>query len=90
VARGYRRVLIEERFVGPRVGMMDVFQLASTMSDRARGLFEAVAYVDVNAEGDGNIKFAEDVVVNRGLRARMFRSVDEAVKWILASPGEGE
>jgi hypothetical protein len=30
------------------------------------------------------------VVVNRGLRARMFRSVDEAVKWILASPGEGE
>jgi hypothetical protein len=82
MARGYRRLLIEERFLGPRIGMTDVFQLASTTSDRARGFFEAVAYVDVNAENDRNVKFAEDVVVNRGLQARMFRTVAEAEEWL--------
>jgi hypothetical protein len=81
-ARGCRRVLIEERLDGPRLGTVDVYDLASGMSDRALGLFEAIAYVDVNAESDRNIKFGENVVVNRGLQAKMFRSVEDAAKWL--------
>jgi hypothetical protein len=81
-ARGDRRVLVEERFDGPRLGMVDVFDLASAVSDRARGLFDAIAYVDVNAENDLNAKFGENVAVNRGLRVRVFRKVDDAVEWL--------
>ena len=81
-ARGYCNVLIEERLVGPRLGMYDIFQLASTMGERARGAVEAVAYVDVNAETDRSTKFAEDVVVNRGLKARMSGSVEDAAEWL--------
>ena len=81
-SRGYRRVLIEERFVGPRIGMLDVFDLATWVSDSARGLFEAIAYVDVYAENDQNIRFAENVAVNRGLRARAFRTVEDAAEWL--------
>lgn len=81
-ARGDRRVLIEERLVGPRLGMVDVFDLASAVSERARGLFEAIAYVDVNAENDLNAKFGENVAVNRGLRVRVFRKVEDAAEWL--------
>ena len=80
--RGDRRVLVEERFVGPRLGMVDIFDLASTISDRARGLFEAIAYVDINAENDLNAKFGENVAVNRGLRVRVFRTVEDAASWL--------
>ena len=81
-ARGDRRVLIEERLVGPRLGMVDVFDLASAVSERARGLFEAIAYVDINAENDLNIKFGENVAVNRGLRVRVFRKIEDAAEWL--------
>ena len=81
-ARGDRRVLVEERFVGPRLGMVDIFDLASSISDRARGLFEAIAYVDINAESDLNAKFGENVAVNRGLRVRVFRTVEDAASWL--------
>ena len=80
--RGDRRVLVEERFVGPRLGMVDIFDLASAISERARGLFEAIAYVDINAENDLNAKFGENVAVNRGLRVRVFRTVEDAASWL--------
>jgi hypothetical protein len=47
--QGCFRVLIEERLEGPRLGTMDVFQIAADGSSRAHGTFEAIAYVDVNA-----------------------------------------
>jgi len=81
-ARGDRRLLVEERLEGPRLGMVDVFDLVSAISDRARGLFEAIAYVDTNAENDLNAKFGENVAVNRGLRVRVFRKVEEAAEWL--------
>jgi hypothetical protein len=77
-ARGDRRVLVEERFVGPRLGMVDIFDLASAISESARGLFEAIAYVD----NDLNAKFGENVAVNRGLRVRVFRTIDDAASWL--------
>jgi len=81
-ARGCPRVLIEERLEGPRLNTMSVFQLASEGTIRTRGFFEAIAYVDVNAEGD-LMEFAETVAVNRGLPVVVFSSVSEAEKWLL-------
>lgn len=82
MARRTYRVLIEERLEGPRLGTMDVYQIAAEGADRARGLFEAIAYVDANARGD-QMKFAETVAVNRGLPVTVFASVDEARNWLL-------
>src|SRR5256885_10511937 len=80
-ARGYRRVLIEERLDGPRLGTTEVFQIASEGSQRARGTLEAIAYVDINAN-TGSMQFAENVAVNRGLPVAVFSTVAEAEKWI--------
>jgi len=81
-ARDCFRVLIEERLEGPRLSTVSVFQVAAGGSSRATGQFKAVAYVDVNAEGE-LMKFAENVAFNRGLPVRVFRSVSEAEKWLL-------
>jgi hypothetical protein len=82
------RVLIEERLEGPRLSTMGVFEIASEGSKRAFGQFRAIAYVDVNAEGD-LMKFAEDVAVNRGLPLTVFSSVSEARKWLLGKDRGG-
>jgi hypothetical protein len=76
------RILIEERLEGPRLSTVGVFQVAAESSSRSTGQFKAIAYVDVNAEGD-LMKFAENVAFNRGLPVRVFPSVSEAEKWLL-------
>jgi hypothetical protein len=81
-ARGCFRVLIEEHLEGPRLQTMDVFQIAADGSRSALGVFHAMAYVDVNADG-GLMKFAETVAVNRGIPVRLFSSVADAEKWLL-------
>jgi hypothetical protein len=73
------RVLIEERLEGPRLSMMDVFDIAA--GGGRLGPIEAIAYVDVNAVGD-LMRFAEDVAVNRGMPVRIFPTVGEAKAWI--------
>lgn len=86
-ARGCSRLLIEERLEGPHLSTMSVFQIASEGSAKARGCFEAIAYVDVNAVGD-MMKFAENVAVNRGLPVMVFSSVSDAEKWLLGKGHE--
>jgi hypothetical protein len=81
-ARNCHRLLIEERLEGPRLGTASVFEVASQGSERAQGRFSAIAYVDVNAEGN-RMEFAETVAVNRGLPVRVFFSVREAENWLL-------
>ena len=51
-ARQRFNVLIEERLTGRRLETWDVYQIASDNSALARGVFRAIAYVDVNAGGD--------------------------------------
>jgi len=80
-ARNCFRVLIEERLDGPRLGTLDVFQIASEGSSKARGILKAIAYVDVNAEG-GLMPFAETVAVNRMLPVVVFSAVADAEKWL--------
>src|SRR5262245_13907617 len=88
IARRCGKVLIEERLDGPRLGTFDVFKIASEGSNRALGVFQAIAYVDVNAEGD-LMQFAETVAVNRALPVTVFSTVAEAEKWLLDADSGG-
>ena len=76
------RVLIEERLNGPRLGTLDVFQIASEGSSKAGRTLKAIAYVDINTQGD-LMKFAETVAVNRMLPVVVFSTVADAEKWLL-------
>jgi hypothetical protein len=75
--RGIFRVLIEERLSGPRLGTIEVFGMVSKGSARFQRTLQAMAYVDVNAQGDV-MRFAEDVAVNRGFPVKVFPSVAAA------------
>ena len=85
ISRGCLRVLIEERLEGPRLGLLDVFEIASEGSKQALGKLEAIAYVDVNAEG-GFMDFAETVAINRALPIRVFSKLADAEDWIGRTP----
>lgn len=85
-ARHCSRVLIEERLEGPRLGTIDVFTIASEATSRFKGMLKAVAYVDVNQEGD-LMQFAENVAVNRGFPVTIFQTVADAEKWLRAGDG---
>jgi hypothetical protein len=65
----------------PRLGTLDGFKIASEGSRRAPGMFEAIAYVDVNAEGD-LMQFAETVAVNRAVPVTVFSTVADAKQWL--------
>jgi hypothetical protein len=80
-ARQCFRVLIEERLEGRRLGTLDVFKIVSGGSSRAPGMFEAIAYVDVNAAGD-LMQFAETVAVNRAVPLTVFSTVADAEQWL--------
>jgi len=82
VARDCSRLLIEERLDGPRLGIADVFQITSERGNPARGHFQKIAYVDVNASGD-LMQFAETVAVNRGLPVKVFSTVGDAGEWLM-------
>ena len=62
--------------------MIKVLELISEQSCKCRGLFEAIAYVDVNAEGY-SMQFIENVAVNRGLPMFVFSTVADAEKWLM-------
>jgi hypothetical protein len=81
-ARNCGSVLLEERLEGPRLGILPVFDLASQAELGAGRVCKAMAYVDVNAEGD-LMQFAETVAVNRGFPVKVFATVVEAEHWLL-------
>jgi hypothetical protein len=87
-ARNCWRVLIEERLEGMRLETLDVFTLVTQGCFQFRGMLKAMAYVDVNAEGD-LMYFAEDVAVNRGFPVKVFSTVDDAEKWLLHEDRKG-
>jgi hypothetical protein len=82
------RVLIEERLDGSRLSIMDRFEWAVQITDKYRGFFRVIAYVDVNAVED-SMKFTEDACVNRGLFLTVFSAVSKAESWLSQYiPGE--
>jgi hypothetical protein len=82
------RLLIEERLEGPRLKMLDIFQIVSEESKGAIGKFNAIAYVDIHSEGK-LMQFAETVAVNRAVPVMLFSTVQEAEKWLNEGDEEG-
>jgi hypothetical protein len=80
-ARRHVRILIEERLEGPRLGTIEVFDIASKGGQQSATPLQAIAYVDVNAEGD-LMQFAENVAQNRGLPVSVFTTVRAAETWL--------
>jgi hypothetical protein len=81
-ARKVFRILVEERLDGPRLDVIKVLELISEQSCKYRGIFEAIAYADLNAEGN-SMNFIENVAVNRGLPMSVFSTVADAEKWLV-------
>jgi len=81
-SEGCPNVLIEEDLVGPRIAIGEVFAIINEKSSSFRPAIRLVAFVDLNAESPANMKFAEDVAVNRGVTVRMFDAVADAEKWL--------
>jgi len=79
--RNCRKLLIEERLTGPRLDIFPIFEIVNDASSQAIGLFDAIAYVDVNSEGD-LMQFAETVAANRGIPVNVFATVTEAESWL--------
>lgn len=89
VASDCFRVLIEERLEGPRLSTMDIFDIASQGQNRDAVRRPIIAYVDVNATNTSDMKFAEDVAVNRGTFVRVFPTVADAGLWIVNLDNKG-
>ena len=87
IARGCFRVLIEERLEGPRLRTLDVFEVIFKGSKHAIGMYKAIAFVDVNAEGD-LMQFAQTAAVNRGIPVSLFSTVADAEQWLLRGQGQ--
>ena len=81
IARGCSKLLIEERLEGPRLDMLDVFEIVLDQSRRGVGPLRAIAYVDVNARGT-LMQFAETAGINRGIPVAVFPTVAEAEAWL--------
>ena len=81
-ARKCFRILVEERLDGPRLDVIKVLEFISEKSSKYRGFFEAIAYADLNAEGN-SMNFIENVAVNRGLPMSVFSTVADAEKWLV-------
>jgi hypothetical protein len=90
VARDCFHVLIEERLEGPRMGTMEIFEIASQGQSQGAGRLPSIAYVDVNSMNISDMKFAENVAVNRGIFVRVFPSVADAERWIVDHVNKGD
>jgi len=77
------RVLIEERLEGPRLNTTEVYEIASQGQNLAAGRQPVIAYVDVNAVNLSNMKFAENVAVNRGGSVQVFLTLEDAKRWLM-------
>jgi hypothetical protein len=82
VARDCFRLLIEERLEGPRLNTTELYEIATQGQKLATGRRPVIAFVDVNAVGMTNMKFAEDVAVNRGSSVRVCQTVSDAIRWL--------
>jgi len=88
VARGHKRLLIEERLEGPRLGTLDVFEIVTHGAQEARKVLDLIAYVDIHSTG-ALMKLAAGLASQMGLSIRLFPTVEEASQWLEKGADEG-
>jgi hypothetical protein len=79
---GKKKVLVEENIV-ENGEMTDLFNLSTSLPDMGFS-DKKIAFVDRIADQAELNSFGELVAVNRGLNVKIFKSVDEAEKWLLS------
>jgi hypothetical protein len=80
---GCTHLLIEENLEGERLSMGDIFQVISEKIDQLRPTIRVAAFVDVSHRPSiDNMVFAENVIVNRGIKVTWFPTVAEAAAWL--------
>ena len=77
-----KRLFIEQRLKGPRLGTEDVYQVMTKLCTYADGLFEAVAYVDVYAEDIINTRYGESIASSRNIPFKVFFDIKAAEDWL--------
>jgi hypothetical protein len=88
VRLNHSAVLLEMNLSGLSLAATRIFDIITERSRYALR-FERIAYVDVSAEREPEkMRFAETVAINRGVRVRLFRSLEDAERWISGSDGE--
>lgn len=86
--RNCAAVLFEMNLSGPSLNTGSIFDVISERSADG-AMFKRMAYVDASPERDPhNMEFAETVAINRGVRVRFFRNVEDAERWILSATGD--
>jgi hypothetical protein len=78
----YRKVLIEENFIGPTISTFDIFSIIDQISPSVSPDIQQVAFVDVDERHREAIHFAETVAVNRGVNIKLFTDLKLAEEWI--------
>ena len=88
--RNCTAVLLEMNLSGPSLDTGSIFDVVSERS--ADGMmFKRIAYVDASPERDlRKMEFAETVAINRGVRVRHFRNVQDAERWMLSSAASAQ
>src|SRR6478735_9402596 len=82
IAHSCPNILVEENLEGPRLGIGEVFQIVAEASASARHDVHRIAFVDIqSARSLSNMKFAETVALNRGMRMNVFPTVADAEQW---------
>lgn len=82
MARGMRRVLIEQHLEGTLLMPLDASEIASKAALEALGHVEVMAFVDPHAGKEAMERFAS----NWGVRAMAFQNVQDARDWIEKQP----
>jgi hypothetical protein len=80
----YSSILIEENLTGRGLGLLDIFEVVTERSEKTWPHIRRIAYVDLNPEHSApDMKFAENVAVNRGVNVHVFSNVRDAEAWLV-------
>lgn len=80
IKHGTPRVLLDERELEYRIGTFNTYELARQTAERVPHVVRVALLPGQTGEEDA--AFWENVVVNRGLTARVFRTDAEARQWL--------
>jgi hypothetical protein len=84
LSSGCRRILCDERELQYSIDTVDIYESAEFMAQQARGVVRAAIVTPAGHEDDA--EFWETVAVNRGLKVRMFRRLEDAERWLGLTP----
>ncbi|MGH8016727.1 MAG: hypothetical protein ACREIA_00275 [Opitutaceae bacterium] len=80
---GQRVALLEDALTGPDIELNVLFEVIGHAADAARDQVDLVCYVKTTPGHDpGTVRFAENVASNHKVNVRVFRTVEDAERFI--------